>query len=73
MKVVNERNDHLYLTKGEKDVLTQASRLLDKLARAMDREYEVKWCRYDDEEVWMARDIVDDLLDNAEDEDGEDE
>lgn len=68
MKVVNERNAHLYLTKAEKDVLTQASRLLDKLARAMEREYEVGWCSYDDEEVWMARDIVDDLLDHAEDE-----
>lgn len=67
MKVIN--NSHLYLTKAEKDVLSTAATILDKIATAMDRAVQVSWCVYDDEEIWCAQEIIEDLLDNAKDED----
>ena len=70
MKVIN--NSHLYLTKAEKDVLSAAAPILDKIATAMDRAVQVSWCMYDDEEIWGAQEIIESLVRSAKDEDEDD-
>lgn len=65
MKVLSQ----FYLTKTEKEVLSTAAALLDKIATAMDRATHVSWCVFDDDEIWGAQEIIENLLDNAKDED----
>lgn len=64
MKIM-KRKDILYLTEKEQNILREASKILDKIAEGMGRELYPSCCNFDDDEVWGACEIIDDIVEHA--------
>lgn len=63
MKIVSK--NRLLLTKEEITTLSNASKILDTIAEKMDRAISVPWCHFEDDEIWGACEIIDDILENV--------
>ena len=49
----------LILTDEEIKYLAKASDILDNIAQSMDRAVSVDWSDFDDDEIWVAVEIID--------------